>query len=85
LDQASVLLLTRRGRRDQDHPVRSNERLKALQTLLSRHIDAHLVNLGSIPQRQDSTQNPTDADAPEQPILDVHNQPDSHRPRRTEQ
>jgi len=28
---------------------------------------------------------PTSADAPEQPVLDVRNQPDSHRRRRTEQ
>jgi len=28
--------------------------------------------------------NSTSADAPEQPVLDVPNQPDSHRPRRTE-
>ena len=27
---------------------------------------------------------PASADAPEQPVLDVRNQPDSHRPRRTE-
>ncbi len=27
---------------------------------------------------------PTSTDAPEQPVLDVHNQPDSHRRRRTE-
>jgi len=27
---------------------------------------------------------PTSADAPEQPVLDVRNQPDSHRPQRTE-
>jgi hypothetical protein len=39
---------------------------------------------GSIPQWERSTTSPTAADAPEQPVLDVRNQPDSHRPRRTE-
>ena len=63
----------------------ATQRLKALQVLLSRHIAAISGCLVSPATGNAALRSPTSADAPEQPVLDVRNQPDSHRPRRTEQ
>jgi hypothetical protein len=38
----------------------------------------------SIPQGEAALRTPASADAPEQPVLDVRNEPDTHRSRRTE-
>ena len=62
----------------------ATQRLKALQALLSRHIAAISGCLASSRRGNAALRSPTSADAPEQPVLDVRNQPDSHRPRRTE-
>jgi hypothetical protein len=55
-----------------------------MQALLSRHIAAISGCLVSPARGNAALRSPTSADAPEQPVLDVRNQPDSHRPRRTE-
>ena len=59
----------------------ATQRIKALQALLSRHIAA--ISGCPAPSRRGNAalRSPTSADAPEQPVLDVRNQPDSHRRR----
>jgi hypothetical protein len=65
------LLSARESRRDQDHPVRSNEEAQSPQALPSRHIASHLRMLCSISQRNAASRSPASADAQNSPVLDL--------------
>lgn len=73
-----------RDRSTTDPPSAATQRIKALQALLSRHIAAHLGDAWLHPAEgtQHSELHPCRHE--EQPVLDVHNKPDRHRPQRTE-
>ena len=74
-----------RHRRDQDHLVRSNTEAQSpagdAQPRTSLPISGCLA-----PSRSGNAalRGRASADAPERPVLDVRNQPESHRPRRTD-
>jgi hypothetical protein len=65
-------------------PSAATQGLKALQAPLSRHIASHLGLPDSIRRATAALRSLASTDALEQPVLDVRNQTDNHRPRRTE-
>ena len=78
-NQASASCWLGRGRRDHDHTVRSNAEAEspagAAKPAHRRPARAHLA-----PSRRGNAarRSPASTNAPEQPVLDVRNQPDNH-------